>query len=688
MNINITNYPVNNNFKINKKNNNFKNISAQAYPPTLNSKQAQSVNFTGLPTFLMKRQTREGIRDYLSRTGYYVGISPKKLREDFSIKTLADSAVLYRLTEKYRNNGNNFLNLDNAYEAVAKVYNKIKKPTMELNWILKISRKSLDDFSNIFDAIGDDKNKLKLFYQLNSLKSKNGSKLSIKTDDFINILSSDNAKKLSKNFNKYRSYIELNHRNNDFSEKLLQELELSKPSFSEKEIQNKIAFRKIQRESMLFEYLPKNFLEENYNSLGVKLFGNFKCAKDNLLPNGENIVQKDLDFFKYVINSTTKKNIKERAHLFINDINIRMSKNTNDEIMELFKRIDSDKNFKKLYNKVADARIIQDVPIREFLLYADTFGSKKLLKNSDNFSKILKYSEFDKKDPTNIIETISKNLNNKFYITRREIQSEMESEYFTRNKYLFTGNLRANFHRFKRIFKHETLPKIFGTGKEIPVDMQALQPKIDKLNIAKAEREKFFEEMSKQYEQRYNIVAPEPKPIPGQTTVPTPAPKPVVEISEKPIDKPETPVVEKAINSQETDQPQKIKIKRDYKAEKLRIKQEAQDIIKAKIHSKKDYSAGIKRFTKMRNSFLKDMFASVKETRAYQRAQGIKKPTVSNQDVITLYEKINGKNKHLAKYFLNSRTSDGNREFTVRQVANLLDEIKAKRPTAKTTNNK
>ena len=122
--------------------------------------------------------------------------------------------------------------------------------------------------------------------------------------------------------------------------------------------------------------------------------------------------------------------------------------------------------------------------------------------------------------------------------------------------------------------------------------------------------------MSKQYEQRYNIVAPEPKPIPVQTTVPTPAPKPVVEISEKPIDKPETPVVEKAINSQETDQPQKIKIKRDYKAEKLRIKQEAQDIIKAKIHSKKDYSAGIKRFTKMRNSFLKDMFASVKETRA------------------------------------------------------------------------
>ena len=82
------------------------------------------------------------------------------------------------------------------------------------------------------------------------------------------------------------------------------------------------------------------------------------------------------------------------------------------------------------------------------------------------------------------------------------------------------------------------------------------------------------------------------------------------------------------------------------------------------------------------------MFASVKDTRAHQRSQGIKKPTVSNKDVITLYEKINGKNKKLVKYFLNSRTADGNREFNVRQISNLLDEIKAKRPAEKTINNK
>lgn len=689
MNINITNYPVNNKNLISNKKTKLNNTLKYAFITNEKPKQAQSVNFTGLPIFLMKRQTREGIRDYLSRTGYYIGASPKKLREEFSIKTLADSAVLYRLTEKYRNNGTNFLNLDNAYEAVAKVYNKIQKPTMELNWILKISRKSLDDFEKIFDTIGDNKNKLKLFYQLNSLKAKNGAKLSVRTEDFINILSSDKVKKLSKNFNKYRSYMELNHRNDDFSEKLLQELELSKPSFSKKEIQRKLEFRRARKNSLLLDYLPKKFLEDNFNPLSYKLFGNFKCAKDNLLPNAENITEKDLKIFKYIMNTTTKKNFKERASFFNNDINTRLSENTNDEIIELFERIDSDKNFKKLYNKVADSRFLQNVPIRDFMLYVDTFGVKKLLKNSDNFSRIIKHPNNNDGSPENIIKLISKNLNNKFYITHQEIQSAMENECFIRNKYLFTGNLRANYQRFKRIFKHGTLPKIFGTGKEIPIDMQALQPRINKVNMAKAERERFLEELSAQkYTQVHKVESQNPTQKPISEPMVSEKTAEITPVLEKTTEKVETPAVERSIDSKENIEPQKIKIKRDYKAEKLQIKQEAQDIIKAKIRSKRDYSAGIKHFTKMKNSFLQEMFASVKDTRAHQRSQGIKKPTVSNKDVITLYEKINGKNKKLVKYFLNSRTADGNREFNVRQISNLLDEIKAKRPAEKTINNK
>ena len=106
------------------------------------------------------------------------------------------------------------------------------------------------------------------------------------------------------------------------------------------------------------------------------------------------------------------------------------------------------------------------------------------------------------------------------------------------------------------------------------------------------------------------------------------------------------------------------------------------------MRSKKDYSANIKNFTKMRNELLPLMFDSVKETRAFQRAQGIKRPNVSNTDVISLYEKINGKNKKLAKYLLTKRKENGELEFNVKQISELLDEIQSKRPPKQSINTK
>ena len=69
------------------------------------------------------------------------------------------------------------------------------------------------------------------------------------------------------------------------------------------------------------------------------------------------------------------------------------------------------------------------------------------------------------------------------------------------------------------------------------------------------------------------------------------------------------------------------------------------------MRSKKDYGQNIKRYTKMRNAFLNEMFDSVKETRAQQRSEGIKRPNVSNADVIDLYSKIKGKTRNLSDVY-------------------------------------
>lgn len=81
----------------------------------------------------------------------------------------------------------------------------------------------------------------------------------------------------------------------------------------------------------------------------------------------------------------------------------------------------------------------------------------------------------------------------------------------------------------------------------------------------------------------------------------------------------------------------------------------------------------------MRNKNLEEMFASVKETRAAQRAKGMK-PTVSNKDVITLYSKIKGSNRRACEYLLKARKANGEREFNIKQIINALDDIERNRP--------
>ena len=117
----------------------------------------------------------------------------------------------------------------------------------------------------------------------------------------------------------------------------------------------------------------------------------------------------------------------------------------------------------------------------------------------------------------------------------------------------------------------------------------------------------------------------------------------------------------------------KITKKLANQAKKLQIKQDGINIIKERFKSKQDFGSKIKRFTKMRNKLLNTMFDAVKELRTQERANGVKRPKTNNNDVIALYEKINGKNQKLVKNMLNARTDDGNRRFTLKQIIKALN---------------
>lgn len=78
--------------------------------------------------------------------------------------------------------------------------------------------------------------------------------------------------------------------------------------------------------------------------------------------------------------------------------------------------------------------------------------------------------------------------------------------------------------------------------------------------------------------------------------------------------------------------------------------------------------------TKMRAGMLPEIFASIKETRAMERANGTfkKHSSVSNEEAVDLYRRINGKNKKLVNYMLKKTDAQGNRMFSIRDIRETL----------------
>ncbi|MBS4759249.1 MAG: hypothetical protein KHX03_00955 [Clostridium sp.] len=88
------------------------------------------------------------------------------------------------------------------------------------------------------------------------------------------------------------------------------------------------------------------------------------------------------------------------------------------------------------------------------------------------------------------------------------------------------------------------------------------------------------------------------------------------------------------------------------------------------LWQKRDYAI---KATKIRLNLLQDMFKSVKDTRIADRING-RKPSVSNKDVLRLYEAVNGKNAKDVKRMLKETDSKGNRKFNILEIAEIFEK--------------
>jgi hypothetical protein len=112
-------------------------------------------------------------------------------------------------------------------------------------------------------------------------------------------------------------------------------------------------------------------------------------------------------------------------------------------------------------------------------------------------------------------------------------------------------------------------------------------------------------------------------------------------------------------------------------AKKLVVINDVNNIIEKTLGSKvleEQKSIYANNATKMRAGMLPEIFASIKETRAMERANGTfkKHSSVSNEEAVDLYRRINGKNKKLINYMLKKTDAQGNRMFSIRDIRETL----------------
>lgn len=549
------------------------------------------------------------------------------------------NSFLYTLAERYNTESFNHPELfdnTNKLEETINTYKSIKDPH---RWYFSIIYNNNYSFDNVLKLLNGIKNDSQgqLYLKLQSLER---SGVNINPKEITSILHINNIKKLIKNFDKFKSYIILNHQNEDFIENLNKELSRKKTTFSPAEINKQLAYKALKENSYIMRALPQDSDTKNITLEGIKLLSEPYATITNLLKPNETLTEQDKSFFKYLLETTNKNNYDNRKYFLLS--NTKPENNSYSDIKAFFEEIDNNKASRELYNALRQnnsALLAQ--PINEFMYYINSFGSETLLKKSKNFINIIRSNDQLLDEPEKIRDILVNNLNNKYYITPHQIMDAKSRESYVRISHIFSGELKAKLMKYKRIIKYQIMPNMFGTGK----------PTALKQDITYTRK-------------RPIIVKPNPIEPTALKTIESKEVIPQEEIKTAPI-------ISTAITK-----PKKV----SSKDTKEQIKETAINIIRSKMRrTKTDYTLTIKRFTKMRNKNLEEMFASVKETRAAQRAKGMK-PTVSNKDVITLYSKIKGSNRRACEYLLKARKANGEREFDIKQIINALDDIERNRP--------
>lgn len=578
-------------------------------------KQQQNIKFTGV---LQNRIIQQQINDHLRISSEVLSQSPRNIFQ--MLKGSLEKRVQFFdvLVEKY--NGRNFYEeVKESSQHVNNIFKMVKRPNKNHFHLASKLQDSFEDLEKLMQATKG--NSRRVTFAVNTLalleKNKPGNAQLI-----TELLTSKNSRKYVSNFEKYKSYLIINNKDKNMVKNLDSMVESG--TFNPKKYDIELSSKNIFNDLTLSEtnILNKRVIEKNYTEKGQEFLETL--TKNYYITHGSLKAGNDVDILS-MYKSTTKNNIGIRKFILENIDNNKLDNASEQgknieltELTKLFETIDKDKNARNFVEKAIENRLSIGTA-KEFNNILANISTKKLNTFFNNAKNIVFQTRGEAR-----IATLQKEIENPFFETSFTKLSRRES---VRYGYTKKESVFSKVRKFVSNQFNVAIDRVSGGSKPVA------QPSPNKIVTT-----------------------------PVTETIAAPA-----ELVAKKID---TPPVQSPVRSILKRVPQKAP-----NAKKLVVINDVNNIIEKKLgakmlqEQKREYAI---KATKMRMNLLPEIFTSIKETRAADRAAGKMKFNSSNRDALDLYERINGKNKRLVSYMLKKRNSDGARMFEVKDIIDLL----------------
>jgi hypothetical protein len=629
----------------------------------LNRQRVQQPQFKGLfPTKIIGGSRQQLFTNDISA---FLQINRKTAKKYYSSKH-NERTFTYWMAQKTRESAatNNYIVDSETLSKFDDVLKSTKKITPAHLSLAYHSAYNLDDVHSILTTANTDKTKLDLLNKLTELKLPSDTKAHLSAKNIISVINSEYSGIINNNFDKYKSFMALNSQE-DFISKL--EDGIKNSTLDTKHFDNKFHISAIRTKIPNLEVIPDDVLINNHNKYGDSLF---KVHSFEIFPRKRDLEPSEIEILTNIYKTTTADNLLNRRAFFKKSGGVLNNNNSYENIQNFFAKLDNEPDFKKFYQKILSINdSLSSLSAKKLAYYADVFGSDILTKNIDNFNSIL--VRHWEKPEEEIVSKLQQHLRDDYHYDAIDRRIERHREKMNRGRTDVSISDKVSDFIYKT--KVNIMTKLFNMDKETPIKNNmsfkyyevkpTLQESLDAHSISQKKNAEELSQNSNKIETSQPILPEDPLTFESISSTPS-----------QPLNEEWTPDFEPV---------KLIKLKTPPKGTRIKIRQEVTDILKSKMKSKAQFDDQIRTYqnksSKLRNSFLLNMFNSVKETRAQDRKNNIK-PQVSNEDILELYKRITGKNKKIVSYLLNKRKDDGTLEFNIREISNILDDIHAKRP--------